>query len=223
MHEALIETASVVAEIDEAARELHAEVRLAGEISELWSAHVRAEGTIKRTIVELRTLRLILGEQLYRMKKLLSKPGRNGGWASFLAAQNIPLSTADRYVLRYEASLNMPPGNIPTDQISQEAEVHEMFQVLWPRLRRALRTQTMVFEFIRLLTDACGNSSHEVRENGIFVFRLLLDNPAIRAFAEGWRAADGVDLGDGTIRLPYIPNDATVSSDGELKGNMLRA
>jgi hypothetical protein len=221
MHEAIIETASLATGIGDAANDLHAEVRLAGEISELWSAHVRAEGTIKRTIVELRTLRLNLGEQLYRMKKLLSRPGRNGGWASFLAAQNIPLSTADRSVRRYEASLDMPAGNVTTDQISQVAEVREMFQALWPRLRRALRTQAMVFEFICLLTDACGKSGRELREDGILVFRLLLDNPAIQAFAEGRRAADGVDLGNGTIGLPYIPNDGTACSEGELKGNGL--
>ena len=65
-----------------------------------------------------------------------------------------------------------------------------MFQTLWPRLRRVLNTQAKIYEFVCLLTGAYGNSSREVRDNGVLVFRLLLDNPAVRAFAEGRRASD---------------------------------
>jgi hypothetical protein len=184
--------------------ELRTEINLAEEISELWCSHVRAEGTIKRTAAELRELRVSLGAKLHQMKKLLSRPGRNGGWASFLMTQNIPLSTADRYVRRHEATLNAISQNVSTGHISCKSEVHDLFQALWPRLRRVLKTQAKLYEFVCLLTTACGNSSREIRDNGVLVFRLLLDNPAIRAFAEGRRAPASEELENGMGTSPYL-------------------
>jgi hypothetical protein len=191
MHEAVVQMSAFAPEVCEVTNDLQTEVNLAGEISDLWSAHVRAEGTIKRTAAELRELRLSLSAKLHEMKRVLSRPGRNGGWASFLATQNIPLSTADRYVRQHEASLNVPQArNVSNDQFPARSDVHELFQAMWPRLRRVLRNQAKLYEFVCLVAAACGNSSRELRENGIFVFRSVLDNPAIRAFAEGRRAND---------------------------------
>jgi hypothetical protein len=126
MHDSEMNMMVFAPEVGDFRDELRTEINLAGEISGLWSSHVRAGGTIKRTAAELRELRISLGAKLHQMKSLLSRPGRNGGWASFLAAQHIPLSTADRYVRQHEARLTAPTGNIPSEQIPA-SEVCEMF------------------------------------------------------------------------------------------------
>src|SRR5215472_13541977 len=105
MHEAVVEMRAFTPEVCEVTNNLQTEINLAVEISDLWSAHVHAESTIRRTVAELREVRLNLAAKLHEMKKLLARPGRNGGWARFLSTQNIPLSTADRYVKQHEATL----------------------------------------------------------------------------------------------------------------------
>ena len=204
MHDAVLEMSPLTRGDCEAASELQTEINLAVEISDLWSAHVRAESTIRQTVAELREVRLNLSAKLYDMKRLLVRPGRNGGWSRFLASQNIPLSTADRYVKQHEATLNAANTSLPSEQIRPKSDVHELFDALWPRLQRVLRNQPKLHEFVCLLTAACGNSSRELTEKGVFVFRLLLDNPAVRAFAEGRRAGDGLEVPSIAREFPFI-------------------
>jgi hypothetical protein len=211
MHEAVLEVSPLTLGVCEAPRELQSEINLAVEISDLWSAHVRAESTIRRTVAELREVRLNLAAKLYEMKKLLARPGRNGGWARFLAAQNIPLSTADRYVKQHEAILSAANRNVLVEQISPKSDVHELFDALWPRLQKVLRNQPKLHEFVCLLTAACGNSSRELTEKGVFVFRLVLDNPVVRAFAGGRRAGDG-------LALPSIAREFSYILEGSMEG-----
>lgn len=60
------------------------EQKLADEIVELWTVHEEAKTTVTRTREELKAIRMRLGERLARIKELLVKPGRKGGWSSFL-------------------------------------------------------------------------------------------------------------------------------------------
>jgi hypothetical protein len=204
MHDAVLEISPLAHGVCEAASELQTEINLAGEISDLWSAHVHAESTIRRTVAELREVRLNLAAKLHEMKKLLARPGRNGGWARFLAAQNIPLSTADRYVKQHEATLSTANENILSEEIRPKSDVQELFDALSPRLLKVLRNQPKLHEFVCKLTAACGNSSRELTGKGVFVFRSVLDNPAVRAFAEGRRAGDGLPAPTIATEFPFI-------------------
>jgi len=204
MHDAVLEMTSLTPNVCEAANQLQSEINLAVKISDLWSAHVRAESTIRRTVAELREIRLNLAAKLHEMKKLLARPGRNGGWARFLAAQNIPLSTADRYVKQHEVTINAQNENILSEEIRPKSDVQELFDALSPRLLKVLRNQPKLHEFVCLLTAACGNSSRELTHKGVFVFRFVLDNPAARAFAEGRRAGDGLPAPTMAREFPFI-------------------
>jgi hypothetical protein len=204
MHEAVVQMRAFTPEVCEVTNDFQTEINLAVEISDLWSAHVCAESTIRRTVAELREVRLNLAAKLHAMKKLLATPGRNGGWARFLTTQNIPLSTADRYVKQHEATLNAANGNLLSEEIRPKSDVQELFDALSPRLLKVLRNQPKLHEFVCMLTAACGNSSRELTGKGVFVFRSVLDNPAVRAFAEGRRAGDGLPAPTIATEFPFI-------------------
>jgi hypothetical protein len=215
MHEVVVRMSAFAPEASEVTNDLQAEINLAVEISDLWSAHVHAESTIRRTVAELREVRLNLAAKLHEMKKLLARPGRNGGWARFLTAQNIPLSTADRYVKQHEATLNAAKANLATEEIRPKSDVQELFDALSPRLLKVLRGQPKLHEFVCLLTAACGNSSRELTTKGVFVFRSIFDNPAVRAFAEGRRAGDGLPPPTIATEFPFILKGCTQGESNE--------
>lgn len=215
MHEAVVQMSAFAPKVREVTNDLQTEINLAEEISDLWSAQVRAESTLKRTVAELREVRLNLGAKLHQMKQLLAKPGRNGGWARFLNTQNIPLLTADRYVKGHEATLNAANGNLSSEEIRPKSDVHALFDALWPRLQRVLRSQLKLYEFVCLLTTARGHSSRELRENGIFVFRSVLDNPAVRAFAEGRRSGGSLEVPTSAEEFPYMLEGCTEGESDE--------
>jgi hypothetical protein len=125
-------------------------------ITNLWSAHLNAKNTARVTNQELRTIRAKLGERLSEMKRLLAKPGRGGQWSSFLMQRGIPRATADRLVARHQRSLN-PDANLLTEPVpeSTEEEVRKLFAMVWPKLRRTLRSQQSVLLFVDLLTSHC--------------------------------------------------------------------
>jgi hypothetical protein len=70
--------------------------RLAGEIRQLWSAHVEAKSAARRMKAELKETRKRLAGPLSEMKALLAKPGRNGGWSAFLRSEGIAKAVAER-------------------------------------------------------------------------------------------------------------------------------
>jgi len=215
MHEAVVQMSVFAPEGRGAENDFKTEMNLAIEISDLWSAHVRAESTIRRTVAELREVRLNLAAKLHEMKKLLARPGRNGGWARFLDTQNIPLTTADRYVKQHEATLNEANQNLPGEEICTRSDVEQLFDAMWPTMQRVLRNQPKLYEFVSLLTTACGNSSRELTEKGVFVFRFVLDNPAARAFAEGRRAGDGLAAPSIAREFPFILEGCTEGESDE--------
>jgi hypothetical protein len=142
------------------------ETEIGETITGLWVAHANAKIVARATNEKLRALRATLGEQLSRMKQILSKPGRGGQWSSFLSERGIPRATADRLASRHLRSLN-PDKNCVGEEISEptEEEVQRLLTSVWPKLRRVLRSQQTLDLFVRLLTSRCQYSRPAVREN----------------------------------------------------------
>jgi len=62
------------------------------------------------------------------MKSLLVKPGRNGGWSSWLADKKVARSSADRLVNRFAKSIapKLPQGAV-SEQEPTEADIGKLF------------------------------------------------------------------------------------------------
>jgi hypothetical protein len=138
---------------------------LGDEIANLWSANVSAKNAARATSEELRTLRAKLGEQLSEMKRILAKPGRGGQWSSFLAERQIPRATGDRLVARHLRSLN-PDANRLSEPVpeSTEEEVRKLFAMVWPKLRRTLRSRQSLQLFVDLLRSHSEHAELTVHE-----------------------------------------------------------
>jgi hypothetical protein len=130
------------------------QTELGAAITDLWIAHSTAKNTVRMTKGELRAIRAKLGEQLCRMKEVLASPGRDGQWSRFLRKVNIPRATGDRLVGRHLRSMN-PETNCISEEISEptEEEVQRLFTVVWPKLRRTLRSEKSLHLFIDLLAS----------------------------------------------------------------------
>jgi hypothetical protein len=100
-----------------------------------------------------RRLRIKLAESLYRYKALMVGSGRSGKWSSFLRDMDMPRATADRYVQRWERSLEPTKANCLTESISAptEEEVTRMVTRLKPKLLRVLTTKDAVEQFLSVL------------------------------------------------------------------------
>jgi hypothetical protein len=82
---------------------------LAIEIGQLWTKHLaaqtsfekngeehtKAQDSFRKSREELKQVRDKLSKLLHELKPLISRPGRGGGWSSFLVDRQIPRSTAD--------------------------------------------------------------------------------------------------------------------------------
>ena len=134
-------------------------------VTNLWSAHLTAKNRARATNVELRTIRAKLGEQLSEMKNILVKPGRDGQWSGFLREHNIPRASADRLVARHLRSLD-PNANCATEEVSEptEEEIQKLFVIVWPKLRRTLRSRKSVELFVSLLMAHCQVNEPTVHE-----------------------------------------------------------
>jgi hypothetical protein len=156
------------------------EARLAQEISELWSSHVRLSGTRRATSKELRQIRARLSERLHAMKSLLARPGRGGEWRGWLRERRIPRSTADRLVARYAETLGIENGNAPTGAIPDPPEdsAERLARSVWQRFRKILATDDSVFRFIGCMAEISG-VGHEQRAEGLVIF-----NPVPKAADE---------------------------------------
>jgi hypothetical protein len=132
-------------------------VHLTEEIDHLWKAHTEAQGFLKLSREDAAKTRAALSRRLHDLKSVLSRPGRGGAWFSFLKAQAIPRSTADRLVNAHAKTVPEPAGNCP----SGASEIHEPTDVvvrrylhgLWPKLSRVLWTREHVEMFVVELTQ----------------------------------------------------------------------
>jgi len=153
MSETMLETSVTVPIGVSALQESEIEAHLDREIKSLWSAHQNAKGTAKHTREELSTIRRNLGQQLYALKSLLARTGRNGGWASYLRSVNIPRASAERSIKQHETSVhpetNRTSGTIPEPT---EVDVRRLVRCLLPRLCRVLTTPTSMTWFVAEVT-----------------------------------------------------------------------
>jgi hypothetical protein len=151
------------------------ESRLAEEISELWSSHVRLSGNRKATAKELRLVRARLAERLFAMKQILCRAGRAGQWRSWLRQQHIPRSTADRLAMRHAETLGGGnDGNVLSGAISQpgEADAWKLAKNVWLRVGKLLTTDESVMEFIGCFAELAG-VGHELRAEGLVILKSV--------------------------------------------------
>jgi hypothetical protein len=135
------------------------EVNLTAEIEQLWQVHSKAQTSLSRSRAEAKVVRDDLSRRLHELKSVLSRPGRGGAWSSFLEAQKIPRSSADRFVRSHEKKV-ASEKNCTTEQIVEPTAVtvRRYLQGLWPRLSRVLTTREAVDLFIDALQQAAEKS-----------------------------------------------------------------
>jgi hypothetical protein len=134
----------------------HQETALADEIKELWSSQKRKSASLRRSRVELETLRNGLAERLHTYKDLLVRTGRNGKWSEFLRQENIPRATADRYVEKWKLSKSPKTEKRLTEAFPapSKEEIARMVKKLTPKLERVLTTPDSVALFMADLAAA---------------------------------------------------------------------
>jgi hypothetical protein len=146
--------------------------RLGQAINTLWSDHIRLSADHKKSARELRQVRLVLAERLHAMKSLLSRPGRNGQWRSWLRERGIARTTADRLVARHAETLGADNENVPTGAIPasiHDGEGAKLAEHLWPDLKNILSTNAFVIDFIGGIARVSG-INHQWRSKGVMIF-----------------------------------------------------
>jgi hypothetical protein len=154
------ETASTVLTLEVPTATHSAEAQLTNEIADMWRIHSQSRAALHKTRAELQQIRTELSRRLHELKTVLSRPGRGGAWSSFLDAQAIPRSTADRLVRTHEKALNTGGENCANEQIPEPTEVtvRRYFSALWPRLSRILTTRESIEMFIVELRQTADKS-----------------------------------------------------------------
>jgi hypothetical protein len=132
------------------------ETALADEIKELWSSQKRKSASLRRSRVELETLRNSLAERLNTYKDLLARTGRGGKWTEFLRQANISRTTADRYVEKWKLSTSAKPEKRTSGafNVPSKEEIADMVKKLRPKLVRVLTTPDSVALFMNELAAA---------------------------------------------------------------------
>ena len=105
----------------------------------MWRVHTQSRAALHKTRAQLKQIQTELSRRLHELKSVLSRPGRGGSWSSFLDAQAIPRSTADRLVRNHEKALNTEGENSASEQIPAptEVSVRRYFDALLPRLSQS--------------------------------------------------------------------------------------
>jgi hypothetical protein len=136
--------------------EFQHETALAGEIKELWSSQKFRASSLRSSRKELEAIRTSLSKRLYNLKHLLVRTGREGKWTDFLRQQDIPRTTADRYVDKWKRSISPEPEKRTSGAIEEPTaeEIALMIKKLRPRLARQLTTPSSINLFIAELGAA---------------------------------------------------------------------
>jgi hypothetical protein len=136
--------------------ELQDETALTNEITELWSSQKRKSLSLRRSRQELETLRTSLSNRLHDLKHLLARPGREGKWTEFLRQQDIPRTTADRYVDKWKRSISPELEKRTSGAIEEPTaeEIAQMVKKLRPKLVRQLTTPGSINLFMAELGAA---------------------------------------------------------------------
>jgi hypothetical protein len=160
------------------------EANLSAETVQLWQVHQDCQTAIKHETQQFRSLRGELGRLLHQMKALLSTPGRNGKWSSWLKERRIPRATADRLVLKFERSLH-PDSNCLSESITEptEAEIQTLLDRLLPKLRKALPTPASSYKFIELLVSSL-TLVHQASEEGLTIVKPVQKTAVVEPVQE---------------------------------------
>lgn len=164
------------------------EVQLKRKITELWQVHSKANTAISKTREGLKLIRIHLGRRLYELKGLLSRPGRDGLWSSFLAAQGIPRSTADRLVRSHEQTLARTGASCTTGATDESIDVAIQRQVrsLWSRLSKLLTTPNSVEMFVTELRATAERSlASNIEAESSAPVALMNEAGVNKEFADG--------------------------------------
>jgi hypothetical protein len=134
---------------------------LTEEIDSLWASRESYNRAINDQKNFMRSQDERLSEMLYTMKAVLSKPGRSGGWSSWLKERQIPRATADRLVVRYlEANGLTKDGsnclNESTKPEPTEAQIGKLLTTVHEKCERVLVSPWSRYAFIKLLANRLG-------------------------------------------------------------------
>jgi hypothetical protein len=176
--------------------ELQDEKFLTETITELWTTRQLYSTEIKGERQCIRGIDSKLGQMMFQMKLILAKPGRGGGWSSWLVERGISRATADRLVNRFAKSRGL------YDQLSHEAvsaepteiQINTLFASVWPRIERRLPTPRARYDFLRCYLYRSG-LAHEWQNNGILVYE------------PGHEAAPAPSVQDGDIPFQGLAGD----------------
>ena len=126
---------------------------LTEEIQNTWENRQSYARAINAQKAEVKAKDARLGEMLYTMKTVLSKPGRAGGWSSWLRERGIPRATADRLVSDAAKKLGI---ELPHEAIQRPVDeaVQELFKSVYPRLRKVLTSAEAVDLFVMKVRNA---------------------------------------------------------------------
>jgi len=151
--------------------ELQDEKFLTETITELWATRQHYSIEVKGERQCIRGLDRKLGQTMFQMKLKLAKPGRGGGWLSWLTERGISRATADRLVVRFARARGLydqlPHEAIPDEPT--EAEIGRLFANIWPRLERKLTTSSSRFQFLRCVIHRSG-LTYDWQDSGIMIF-----------------------------------------------------
>ncbi len=132
---------------------------LAGEVVHQWSCRQSYRRQMLGLEVEVKKHDAILGDLFYRMKRKLSKIGRNGGWSQWLKQRRIPRATADRLVLEHAEFFGLS-DELPHRERNEplEANVSQAAYRTSDRLEHMLTSPKARMSFLRCLADLLGLS-----------------------------------------------------------------
>jgi hypothetical protein len=132
---------------------------LAGEVVHQWSCRQSYRRQICGLEAEFKKHDAVLGDLLYRMKRKLSKMGRNGGWSQWLKQRRIPRATADRLVLEHAEFFGLA-DELPHRERNEplEANVSQAAYRTSDRLENMLTSPKSRMTFLRCLADLFGLS-----------------------------------------------------------------
>jgi hypothetical protein len=148
---------------------------LAIEIEQLWAKHVtvqatfeknneehtKVQGSFRKSREELKEVRDKLSRLLHEIKPLISRPGRGGGWSSFLAERQISRSTADALVRKCEKTITSKgEANCSGQQITEQPETAIRGYLLrqWPMLSQLLKTREHLEVYVSALEEKAEKS-----------------------------------------------------------------
>lgn len=127
---------------------------LENEILLQWSQREYFRRFMNLQKAEVLIIDAVLGELFYRMKRKLSKPGRDGEWSAWLKQHNIMRNTADRVILDFKEFFGLNDAQPNRDSAEPKMEkVCKAAYRISDGLENMLHTPESKMMFVRCLAD----------------------------------------------------------------------